>query len=723
MIRRMHLNKGGISKLDADKDVTLVDAEEDVNTDVQGRLAESQAKVYHLDLEHAEKFLSMQNTDEAEPAKVDELIEVVITAKLMIEVVTTTATTITAAQVAKASAQSRRRGVVIQDLEETATASVIVHYEVKSTDKGQGILIEEPKPLKRQAQIKMDEAFARQWANRFFTKSVNPVEHPTPAQNLRRDIPKSRGYRHSWNRKACFVCKSLTYLIKDCDYYKKKMVKSLHVVPTVILTRSRLVPLTAARPVTIVVPQTKVQHQRPTKHGVTKTHSPIRRPINLRPSPINSNFHQQVTTVKATYVNVVQGVKRIWIQVSYGLCPQKILTFLFDVHGNPYHALKDKGFIDSGCSRNMTWNISYLSDFEELNRGYVSFGRNPKGGKITGKGKLRTGKLDFDDIYFVKELKFNLFSFLSMCDKKNNVLFTDTECIVLSSDFKLSDENHVLLRVPRENNMYNVDLKNIVPSGDLTYLFAKATLDEFNIWHRRLGHINFKTMNKLVKGNLVRGLPSKVFENNNTCVAYKKSKQHRAFCQSKPVSSVSQPLQRLHMDLFRPTFVRSLNKKSYYLVVTDDYILWMKGIKREFSVARTPQQNEIAERKNRTLIEAASTMLADSLLPIPFWAEAVNTACYVQNRVLVTKPHNNAPYELLIGRTPALGFIRPFGCLVTILNTLDPLGKFDGKADEGFLVGYSVSSKAFDVFNSRTRIVHETLHINFLENQPNVTGI
>nr|GEW46687.1 uncharacterized mitochondrial protein AtMg00810-like [Tanacetum cinerariifolium] len=277
---------------------------------------------------------------------------------------------------------------------------------------------------------------------------------------------------------------------------------------------------------------------------------------------------------------------------------QKTLSFLFDVQGNPQQAFKDI----------------------EINRGYVTFGGNPKGGKITGKGKIKTGKLDFDDVNFVKELKFNLFSVSHMCDKKNNVLFTNTECVVLSFDFKLPDENHVLLRVPRENNMYNVDLKNVVPSGDLTCLFAKATLDESNLWHRRLCHINFKTMNKLVK-----------------------------------------------------------------------------GIKREFSVARTPQQNGVAERKNMTLIEAARNMLADLLLHIPFWAEAVNTACYVQNKVLVTKPHNKTPYELL-------------------------LGKFNGKANEGFLVGYSVNSKAFRVFNSRTSIVQETLHITFLENQPDVAG-
>nr|GEW94467.1 ribonuclease H-like domain-containing protein [Tanacetum cinerariifolium] len=119
----------------------------------------------------------------------------------------------------------------------------------------------------------------------------------------------------------------------------------------------------------------------------------------------------------------------------------------------------------------------------------------------------------------------------------------------------------------------------------------------------------------------------------------------------------------------------------------------LKGIKREFSVPGTPQQNGIAERKNRTLIEAIRTLLADLLLPIPFWAEAVNTACYVQNMVLVTKPHNKTPYELLHGRLPSIGFMRPFGCPVTILNTLDPLGKFQGNVDEGFLVGYSVCSK------------------------------
>ncbi|GJY50801.1 putative ribonuclease H-like domain-containing protein [Tanacetum coccineum] len=279
-----------------------------------------------------------------------------------------------------------------------------------------------------------------------------------------------------------------------------------------------------------------------------------------------------------------------------------------------------------------------------------------------------------------------------MCDKKNKVLFTDTECLVLSPDFKLLDENQVLLRIPRQNNMYSFNLENIVPTGGLACLIAKATVDESNKWHRRLGHVNFKNLNKLVKGNLVRGLPSKIFQNDHTCVACQKGKQHKASCKAKLVSSISQPLQLLHMDLFGPTSVRSINHKTYCLVITDDFsrFSWVfflrtkdetsgilkdfirqienqlnqkvktircdngtefknrdiiefcgsKGIKREYSNARTPQQNGVAERKNRTLIEAARTMLADSFLPNTFWAEAVSTACYVLNRPLLQQINN-----------------------------------------------------------------------------------
>ncbi|GJS78805.1 putative ribonuclease H-like domain-containing protein [Tanacetum coccineum] len=358
--------------------------------------------------------------------------------------------------------------------------------------------------------------------------------------------------------------------------------------------------------------------------------------------------------------------------------------------GNLQYALQDQGIFDSGCSRYMTGNNSYLIDYQDIDGGFVAFTGSPKGGKITRKGKIRTGKLDFKDCSSI----------------------TETECLVLSPDFKLLDESQVLLKVPRQNNMYNFDLKNVVPSEGLTCLFAKATIDESNLWHRRLGHINFKTMNKLVRGNLVRGFPSKLFENDPIVLACQKGKQHKASCKTKLVSSISHPLQMVAYGLFGPTFVRSINHKIYCLVVTDDYsrFSWvfflatkdetsgilktfitgienqinhkrlkssdvtmefslkmnvmnqfcgMKEIKREFSVARTPQQNGVAERKNKTL-------------------------------------------KRKLGHYP--------------------IGKFNGKADEGFLVGYFINNKAFRVFNTRTRKVEENLHINFLENKPNVAG-
>nr|GEV80036.1 hypothetical protein [Tanacetum cinerariifolium] len=317
--------------------------------------------------------------------------------------------------------------------------------------------------------------------------------------------------------------------------------------------------------------------------------------------------------------------------------------------------IDDKGYWDSGCSRHMTGNISYLSDYEPYDGGYVSFRQG--GGKITGKGIIKT-------------------------------------------DFKLKDDTNVLLRTPRQHNMYSIDINNIVPHKDLTCLVAKASADESMLWHRRLGHLNFKTMNKLVRHNVVKGLPSKCFENDHTCVACLKGKQHKASYKTKLVNSVSKPFHTLHMDLFRPTSDSSLNYKWYCFVVTDDFsrFTWTfflktkdetSGILRNFITEIENLKDlkvniiRVAKRRNRTLIEAARTMLADAKLPVTFWAEAVNTGCYVQNRVLVNKSHNKTSYELFNSRTPAIGFLKPFGCHVMILNTVDHLGKFDAKGDEG----------------------------------------
>ncbi|GJS98491.1 ribonuclease H-like domain-containing protein [Tanacetum coccineum] len=625
-----------------------------------------------------------------------------------------------------------------------------------TTSKSSKDSLEQPKDVRHSAPI------IEEWEsdNENTRKSVIKQHTYRQAENLRKS-QSPRVDKRNWNgimtqklkdgfefnKKAYFVCGSLNHLIKDCNFYENKMVgKSMlnnmgrvtgqrevrpvwnnaqrvnrqnklnhshpkrNFVPTAVATKSGLVPVNAAkqssprasasistaRHVNTTALKPKVNAESPTKYSYFKAHSPLRRPFNQKSAAKTNNFNKKVYTAKVNNVTTVGP--EVVVSTAEGKRENAVKSsacWIWRPTGKVIdHISKDSGsympkrfdYVDpQGRLKHMTRNKSYLTDYQDIDGGFVAFAGSPKGGKITRKGKIRTGKLDFEDVYFVKELKFNLFSVSQMCDKKNSVLFTKTECLVLSLDFKLLDESQVLLKVPKHNNMYNFDLKNVVPSGGLTCLFAKAIIYESNLWHRRLGHINFKTMNKLVRGNLVRGLPLKLFENDHSCVACQNRKQHNASCKTK-------------------LFCR------------------MKGIKSEFSVARTPQQNRVAKRKNRTLIEAARTMLADSLLPTTFWVEAVNTACYVQNRVLVTKPHNKTPYELLLGRLLSIRFMRPFGCPVTILNTLDPLGKFDGKANEGFLVGYSINSKAFRVFNTRTRKVEENLHIKFLENKPNVAG-
>nr|GEV69262.1 hypothetical protein [Tanacetum cinerariifolium] len=479
----------------------------------------------------------------------------------------------------------------------------------------------------------------------FFHTALTAIETDHSAFNVQlTDTPKpaspqttSHGKRR--NRKACFVCKSLDHLIKDCDYHEKRMAKPTarnnahrgyhkqyapmtsqnpqkHMVPAAVLTQSKPLSITAVRPVSAAVPTLKVTRPRHAKPIVTKSISPTRRNLTRYAGEMGMETKMP----------------------NYILCFPQHKCINDPKKGNPQHALKDKGVIDSGCSRYMTGNMSYLSDFEELNGGFVAFGGNLKGGKISEKGKIRTGKLDFDDVYFVKELKFNLFSVSQMYDKKNIVLFTDTEYLVLSPDFKLPNESQVLLRVPRENNTYNVNLKNIVPSGYLTCLFAKATIDESNLWHRRLGHINFKTMNKLVKDDY----------NRFTWVFFLATKDETSPILKTFITGLENQLS------LKVKVIRSDNGTEFKNNDLNQFCR-MKGIKKEFSVPRTPQQNDIAKRKNRTLIEDARTMLADLLLSIPFWAEAVNTACYVQNRVLVTKPHNKTPYELLHGETLSSG--------------------------------------------------------------------
>nr|GEU29452.1 ribonuclease H-like domain-containing protein [Tanacetum cinerariifolium] len=258
--------------------------------------------------------------------------------------------------------------------------------------------------------------------------------------------------------------------------------------------------VSASRRVNIAASKPNMNNALPKEYSYFKAHSPVRRSFNQKLAAKTNNFNEKVNTAKC----------------------------------NLQYALQDQGVFDSGSSRHMTGNKSYLTDYQEIDGGFIAFRANAKG---------------------------------------------DTECVVLSPDFKRLDESQVLLKVPRNNNMYSFDLKNVVPVGGLTCLFAKATLDESNLWHKRLGHINFKTMNKLMRGNLIRDLPSKLFENDHTCISCKKGKQHKASYKTKTNKIMNE-------------------------------LCEMKVIRREFSVARTPQQNGVAEMKNKILIEAARTMLA-----------------------------------------------------------------------------------------------------------------
>ncbi|GJY14879.1 putative RNA-directed DNA polymerase [Tanacetum coccineum] len=255
-------------------------------------------------------------------------------------------------------------------------------------------------------------------------------------------------------------------------------------------------------------------------------------------------------------------------------------------------------------------------------------------------------------------------------------------------------------------------------SPEQTATVAKATSEESMLWHRRLGHVNFKNINKLVKENLVRDLPLKRFENDQTCVACLKGKQHRASCKSKAFSPITKPLFMLHMDLFGPTFVSSLMHKKYCLVVTDDYsrFSWVFFLRTKDETSEI-LKNFIKEIEN----------LVDKKVKIIRSDNGTEFKNHVMDEFCREK---GIKREYSVARTPQqngkqfllLAIMKPFGCHVTILNTLDKLGKFDGKSDEGFFVGYSLSSKAFRVYNIRTRKVQENLHVGFLENKPMLEG-
>ncbi|KAH9780462.1 hypothetical protein KPL71_008083 [Citrus sinensis] len=426
---------------------------------------------------------------------------------------------------------------------------------------------------------------------------------------------------------------------------------------------------------------------------------------------------------------------------------------------------KNKWYLDSGCSRHMTGNYAWFSSFTKIeNGGDVSFGDNSKG-KILGIGNV--GKVSstlIENVCLVENLKHNLISISQLCDKGYKVIFDKFSCVIENSC-----DGKTLFVGNRCGNVYIIDIEC---ASTLDKCFS-ALHDDCWLWHRRLGHASMDLISKISKDDLVKGLPKIGFQKDKICEACQFGKQIKTSFKNKNHISTSKPLELLHIDLFGPSRYASLNGKYYAFVIVDDYsrytwvlflankddaldafkVLCKKlqnekghgivcirsdhggefenhafesfcnnlGIEHQFSSPRTPQQNRVVERKNRSIQEMARTMLNENALPKYFWAEAVNTACYVLNRVLIRPNLNKTPYELWKDRKPNIGYFKVFGCKCFVLNTKDNLGKFDSKSDVGIFLGYSNSSKAYRVYNKRTLVVEESMHVTFDESNPSST--
>ena len=399
--------------------------------------------------------------------------------------------------------------------------------------------------------------------------------------------------------------------------------------------------------------------------------------------------------------------------------------------------------VDSGCSVHMTGNKSLLSEFEEKAGPSVSYG-DGNIGQTLGYGKIIIGNVIIEQVALVKGLKHNLLSVSQITDRGYHVIFYDSHCEVVS---KASGK--VALTGYRHGNIYEARILSNT-DGPATCLISKASVDESWNWHKKLSHLNFNNINELVKKDLVRGLPKALYTPDGLCDACQKAKQRRTSFKSKAESSINEPYHMLHLDLFGPVNIMSINKKRYTLVIVDEYtrFTWVyflhrkdetsdilmdhvklietgtsykvkilrsdngtefknsevedfcrnKGISHQFSAPGTPQQNGVVERKNRTLIEAGRTMLEEAKLPTYFWAEAVNTACYTQNITLINR-HGVTPYQMIKKKKPSLKHLHVFGCKCFILRTHpEQLGKFETKADEGIFIGYP-TTRAFKVYN------------------------
>ncbi|GJU00778.1 putative ribonuclease H-like domain-containing protein [Tanacetum coccineum] len=432
--------------------------------------------------------------------------------------------------------------------------------------------------------------------------------------------------------KKCFVCGSKLHLIKDCDFYN--CVDSVPCkfkaasVPAGSRNSSASVPADRSDPAD--------SRNRPAVNPADRPHPAG---WSKRPATVSAG-----RPVSAGWLN---PAARSVYNTNWPNIYDPMIKGRWGTAGDP-STDNDIGIVDSGCSRSMTGNKEKLDDFVQIKGGIVKFGGGD--GRISGKGTIRTSKLDFENVYYVEELQhFNLFSVSQICDKKNKVLFTDTDCLVLSEEFQLPDASQVVLRIPRKHDLYTFHISDLQPEQKVTCLVAKASLDESTRWHRRMAHVNFKTINKLAKEGLVDGLPLKVFTNEHNCVACNKGKQHKAsYKHISAVRLITETLQLLHMDLFGPTNIRSIDQKYYSLVVTLNKkvkgircdngtefknaklieLCGEKGIKRDFVLIHKPHAARMGWLRGKmdSYRGCLEPCLADSKL-LPVLDEAVSMAC------------------------------------------------------------------------------------------------
>ncbi|GJS82417.1 retrovirus-related pol polyprotein from transposon TNT 1-94 [Tanacetum coccineum] len=307
------------------------------------------------------------------------------------------------------------------------------------------------------------------------------------------------------------------------------------------------------------------------------------------------------------------------------------------------------------------------------------------------------GNVTISRVYYVEGLGHNLFSVGQFCDLNLEVTFRQHTCFIRN----LEDVD--LLTGSRGNNLYTLSLGDMMASSPIC-LLKKASKTKSWLWHRRMSHLNFSAINHFARHGLVLGLTKLKFEKDHLCSACAMGKSKKKPHKPKYEDTNQEKLYLLHMDLYGPIRVASVNGKKYILIIVDDYsrFTWVKCLKSKdeapdfiIKFLKMIQQNGVIERCNRTLIEAARTMLIYAKALLFLWAEAVATACYTQNHSIIRLHHEKRPYELLHDKPPNLSFFHVFGALCYPTNDSENLGKLQPKADIGIFIDYAPIKKAF----------------------------